>query len=187
MITPSRARRRARPARRRASRTRSRSRRSSSRSGGRAAPGARTRCARSARRCGSTRWCPCRRRGRRRRRSWRSSSSDLNVPSSLAALYHGTLIAVGMWPARCACSCGRWAGASRRPANSSGLRTSTRFFAPMAATTSSRKARIDRSGSCATYWVAGRDGTSVTQRAGVQLPLLAAAVEQLHVARGRRA
>ena len=57
--------------------------------------------------------------------------------------------AVGMWPARCACSCGRWAGASSRPAYSSGERTSTRFFAPIAATTSSRKARIDRSCSCA--------------------------------------
>ena len=43
------------------------------------------------------------------RKKWeldaRPYSTD--VPSSLAALLHGTLIAVGMCPARCACSCGR--------------------------------------------------------------------------------
>ena len=76
-----------------------------------------------------------------------SSSSDLKVPSSLAALLHGTFTAVGMCPPRCACSCGRWAGASSRPANSSGLRTSTRLLLPMAAMTSSRKARMSRLGS----------------------------------------
>ena len=44
---------------------------------------------------------------------------------------------------------GRCAGASSRPAYSSGLRTSTRFFTPIASTVSSRKARIERSCSCA--------------------------------------
>src|SRR4051812_46066776 len=92
--------------------------------------------------------------------SFASSSSDLKVPSSLAALLHGTLIAVGMWPARCDCSCGRCAGASRRPANSSGLRTSTRFFTPIAWTTSSRNARMLRSGALAEYEVFARTGTS---------------------------
>ena len=66
----------------------------------------------------------------------------VNVPSSLAALLHGMFSAVGTCPARCACSCGRWAGARRRPAYSSGERTSTRFWVPMAATTSSRNARM---------------------------------------------
>ena len=83
-------------------------------------------------------------RRRPRRTACVSSSSDRNVPSSLAALLHGMLTAVGTWPARCDCSCGRCAGASSRPANSSGERTSTRFLAPMAATTSSRKARMSR-------------------------------------------
>ena len=86
-----------------------------------------------------------------------------------------------MWPARCACSCGRWAGASSRPAYSSGLRTSTRFCVPIAATASSRKARIEGSCSVAVYDVAARVGSVVGQLAGVELPLLAAAVEQLDV------
>ncbi len=103
------------------------------------------------------------------------------MPSSLAALLHGTLAAVGMCPARCACSCGRWAGASSRPAYSSGLRTSTRFWVPIAATTSSRKARIEASCSVAVYDVASRLGRSDGQLAGVELPLLAAAVEELDV------
>src|SRR5437899_2614640 len=51
--------------------------------------------------------------------SRRSSSSDLNVPSSLAARDHGTLTAVGTWPGPCGCSCGKLAGARRRPANAS--------------------------------------------------------------------
>ena len=100
------------------------------------------------------------------------------MPSSLAALLHGTLAAVGMCPARCACSCGRCAGASSRPAYSSGLRTSTRFCVPIAATVSSRKARIEVSCSWAVYDVAARVGRSVDQLAAVELPLLAAAVEQ---------
>ena len=110
-----------------------------------------------------------------------SSSSDRNVPSSLAALLHGTLAAVGMWPARCACSCGRCAGASSRPAYSSGLRTSTRFLTPIASTVSSRNARIEWSCSCAVYDVRLALGQLVGQLAGVELPLLAPAVEQLDV------
>ena len=86
-----------------------------------------------------------------------------------------------MWPARCACSCGRWAGASSRPAYSSGLRTSTRFLTPIASTVSSRNARIEVSCSCAVYDVFSRDGRLVRELAAVELPLLAAAVEQLHV------
>ena len=82
----------------------------------------------TARRCGSRRWSPASRRSPRRRRACASSSSDLNVPSSLAALLHGMLIAPGMWPGRCDCSCGRCAGARILPENSSGERTSTRFF-----------------------------------------------------------
>ena len=103
------------------------------------------------------------------------------MPSSLAFLLHGMLTAVGMWPARWACSCGRWAGASSRPANSSGERTSTRFCVPIAATTSSRKARIEVSWSLALYAVVARVGELVGQLAGVELPLLAAAVEELDV------
>ena len=103
------------------------------------------------------------------------------MPSSFAALLHGTLDAVGMWPARCACSCGRWAGASSRPAYSSGLRTSTRFWVPIAATTSSRNARIEWSCSWAVYWRGGAVRQLLGQLAGVELPLLAAAVEQLDV------
>src|SRR5207245_1240362 len=53
------------------------------------------------------------------------------------------LRALGTWPGRCDCSCGRWAGASSLPLNSSGERTSTRFLVPIAATTSSREALID--------------------------------------------
>ena len=49
----------------------------------------------------------------------------------------------------------------------------------MAASTSSRKARIERSCSFAVYVVAGRATTVGDQLAGVELPLLAAAVEQL--------
>ena len=37
------------------------------------------------------------------------------MPSSLAALLHGTFAAVGMWPARCACSCGQ-VGRGEQPA-----------------------------------------------------------------------
>ena len=36
-------------------------------------------------------------------------------------------MAPGMWPRRCAASCGRWAGAASSPRNSSGERTSTRL------------------------------------------------------------
>ena len=86
-----------------------------------------------------------------------------------------------MCPARCDASCGRCAGANSRPANSSGERTSTRFLLPIAATTSSRNARIEVSWSCAVYWVAGRWVVSSVSGAGVELPLLAAAVEQLDV------
>src|SRR5215218_7992620 len=92
-----------------------------------------------------------------------SSSSDLNVPSSLAALLHGTLIAPGMWPGRWLCSCGRCAGARILPENSSGERTSTRFFSLIAAMTSSRNARMLLSGAFAVYEVDGRSGTSVTR------------------------
>src|SRR4051812_16717735 len=70
--------------------------------------------------------------------------------------------AVGTWPARCDCSCGRCAGASSLPLNSSGDRTSTRFFTPIDATTSSRNARMSLFGSFATYDVCDRCGTSST-------------------------
>src|SRR5487761_302314 len=92
----------------------------------------------------------------------RSSSSDLNVPSSLAAFDQGMLRALGTCPGRCADSCGRCAGASSLPLNSSGDRTSIRFLLPIAATTSSRIARIEVSTSDALYDVASRFGTSVT-------------------------
>ena len=107
------------------------------------------------------------------------SSSDLKVPSSLAALLHGTLMAPGMCPARWLCSCGRCAGARILPENSSGERTSTRFFSPMAAMTSSRNARMVLSGVLG--GVAGRRPVHRVggQRPAVELPLLAAAVEQL--------
>src|SRR3954469_3934336 len=91
----------------------------------------------------------------------RSPSSDLNVPSSLAAFDQGTLSAVGMWPPRWDCSCGRCAGASSLPENSSGERTSIRFLLPIAAMVSSRNARIEVSCSLAWYWVAGRDTASL--------------------------
>ena len=52
---------------------------------------------------------------------------------------------------------------------------------PIAATTSSRKARIEGSCSCAVYDVVARVGQLVGQLAGVELPLLAAAVEELDV------
>ncbi len=54
----------------------------------------------------------------------------------------GMLRALGTWPGRWDCSCGRCAGASSLPLNSSGERTSTRFLVPIASTTSSRKARM---------------------------------------------
>jgi hypothetical protein len=61
-----------------------------------------------------------------------------------------------------------------------GLRTSTRFFEPMEAMTSSRKARIDRSApSRCSWWSALRD--VLDELAPVELPLLAPAVEQLDV------
>ena len=59
-------------------------------------------------------------------------------------------------PGRWLCSCGRCAGARILPENSSGERTSTRFFVPMAAMTSSRNARMLLSGALAVYWLAGR-------------------------------
>ena len=103
------------------------------------------------------------------------------MPSSLAALLHGTLTAVGMWPPRCDCSCGRCAGASSRPANSSGLRTSTRPLVPIAcddlvAEGADAQVGLGRG-------VAGRrPGHGLAaQLAGVELPLLAAAVEQQDV------
>ena len=51
----------------------------------------------------------------------------------------------------------------------------------MAAMTSSRKARIAVFGAAAVYDVAGRSDRVGDQRAAVELPLLAAAVEQLDV------
>src|SRR6202012_4903953 len=80
-----------------------------------------------------------------------NSSSDLKVPSSLAALLHGTLMAPGMCPGRWLCSCGRCAGARVLAQNSSGERTSTRFWTLIAEMTSSRKARIVLSGVAAEY------------------------------------
>jgi thiosulfate/3-mercaptopyruvate sulfurtransferase len=43
------------------------------------------------------------------RKKWELEGRELvtDVPSSLAALLHGTESAVGMWPGRCACSWGR--------------------------------------------------------------------------------
>ena len=84
-----------------------------------------------------------------------------------------------MCPPRCDCSCGRCAGASSLPLNSSGERTSTRFFLPIASTTSSRNARMEVSWSlaCVRRLVAGH--RVLRQLAAVQFPLLAAAVEQL--------
>ena len=85
-----------------------------------------------------------------------------------------------MWPPRCACSCGRCAGARSLPENSSGERTSTRFLVPIALTTSSRKARIEVSCSLAVYEVCRALRDLGVELAPVELPLLAAAVEQLH-------
>ena len=82
------------------------------------------------------------------------------VAAPLAFFAQGVLAAVGTSPGRCDCSFGRWAGASSLPENSSGERTSTRFCAPMAATTSSRKARMEVSCALALYSVFGRSGTS---------------------------
>ena len=87
--------------------TRSTSRRSCAPCRSPAGGSARTTCARSARRCGSTR----RRRRRasgpaRRGRSPRGRRGDLNVPSSSAARAHGTDFAPGMCPPRIAPSCG---------------------------------------------------------------------------------
>ncbi len=86
-----------------------------------------------------------------------------------------------MCPPRWDCSCGRCAGASSLPENSSGERTSTRFFLPIAATASSRKARIEVS--CSLAGVVRRRARHgvLGQLAAVELPLLAAAVEQLDV------
>src|SRR3954465_14318178 len=71
-------------------------------------------------------------------------------------------LAVGTWPARCDCSCGRCAGASSLPENSSGERTSTRLSLPIASTASSRNARMLLFGSFALYDVLSRLGTSST-------------------------
>ncbi len=103
----------------------------------------------------------------------------LKVPSSLAALHHGTFAEVGMWPPRWLCSCGRCAGASSRPAYSSGDADVDEVLdAPIAATTSSRKARMLRV--LLLRRVGGRRAVDdvVGQLAAVELPLLAAAVEQ---------
>src|ERR1700761_4770810 len=92
-----------------------------------------------------------------------SSSSDLKVPSSLAALLHGTLIAVGMWPGRWLCSCGRWAGARILPENSVADRPDSVV---------GRLGGVRRRGPVHCV---------LRQRPGVELPLLATTVEQLHV------
>src|SRR5882762_2770460 len=72
-----------------------------------------------------------------------SSSNGLNVPSVATALLHGTFLAPGMWPARCAVSV-MPGGAMISPTNSGVDRTSTSavFLALRAFSTSGRLARI---------------------------------------------
>ncbi len=88
------------------------------------------------------------------------------MPSSFAALLHGMFTAVGMWPARCACSCGRWAGASSRPRTRPGSGRP-----PGSCCRSRRRPRrgrrgCSRSASLAVYFVAGRlDASSTSSRA----------------------
>ena len=86
-----------------------------------------------------------------------------------------------MWPARWAASCGRCAGANSLPENSSGERTSTRFCAPMAAID-----LVPQRADGEVLFLCGVGGLDPVgdlgdQRAAVQLPLLAAAVDQLDV------
>src|SRR6267378_3107990 len=72
-----------------------------------------------------------------------SSSNGLNVPSVATALLHGTFLAPGMWPARCAVSVIP-GGAIISPTNSGVDRTSTSlvFLVFRAFSTSGRFARI---------------------------------------------
>ena len=91
-----------------------------------------------------------------------SSSTLLNVPSSLQFLPQGMLFAPGMWPPRWQVS-GSPGGARISPVNSAGLRTSTSaaFFAADACCTSGRNARSDTSGPLALYVFAATLGLSV--------------------------
>ena len=119
------------------------------------APAARTRCATNAHRSGSRRWSPC-----------SPSKPGLGVQRGqiVVGLEGAVLVGrlaprnvdgAGDMPRRAAlCSCGRCAGARILPENSSGERTSTRFFSPIAAMTSSRNARMVLS--CCLGGVAGR-------------------------------
>src|SRR5579883_3220482 len=97
--------------------------------------------------------------------SWRSSSGDLKVPSSRTLSPHGMFRAPGMWPPRCAPSCGYAGIAMSSPVNSCGLRTSTRTVAALRtrAITWSRSAWMGRH--------LGRHGTALRD------PLRPAAVE----------
>src|SRR3954469_13733785 len=91
-----------------------------------------------------------------------SSSTLLNVPSSLQFLPQGMLFAPGMCPPRWHVS-GSPGGARISPVNSAGLRTSTSaaFFCDDACWTSGRNARSDTSGADALYVFTANDGFSV--------------------------
>ena len=107
-----------------------------------------------------------------------SSSSLLKVPSSLAACDHGMFAAVGMWPGRCDCSCGRCAGASSRPEYSSG-----RAHVDQVLLADGRLDLVAERADRAVLVLRGvRRRRALVDRldqlAGVELPLLAAAVEQ---------
>ena len=85
-------------------------------------------------------------------------------------------------PGTCACSCGRWSGASFSPRNSSGERTSTNpVSVPTLDTTSSRKARTSGCSSPRNTWLGRLIRRHLAdQLATLELPLLPAAVQQLH-------
>src|SRR3979411_236812 len=94
-----------------------------------------------------------------------SSSNGLNVPSVATALLHGTFLAPGICPARCAVSVIP-GGAMISPTNSGVARTSTSavFLALRAFSTSGRLARIAAFTFFGTGYVVGRPvGRSVTR------------------------
>ena len=76
----------------------------------------------------------------------RQFCGDLNVASSFAAVFHGTLFAPGMWPPRSTPSCGYSGMCVISPLYSPGERTSISGLpALLCASASSKKARISSS------------------------------------------
>src|SRR5215471_18838615 len=93
------------------------------------------------------------------------------------------LRAPGMWPGLCACSCGRWGGASSSPRYSSGERTSTSPKPGLPRTLvvyqSTEGADLANGPGGLISGDRSDGGLVRRQRAPLKLPLLAAPVHQL--------